>query len=347
MRLRAEQLEKQLEKPLAPVYLISGDETLLVQESADHVRKACRKQGFSERQIYHIDNSFDWQIFLNEISALSLFSDRKLIELRMPTGKPGDAGTQAIEQYCQQRADDLVLLILCEKLDSSAARAKWHKAVDSTGITIPIWPVDAQQLPRWIEQRLRSRGLSATPDAVQLLAERVQGNLLACAQEIEKLLLSSQNKPSSENKQASEKKLIDVETIASVVADSARFDAFALAEDALSGKTAACLRALNGLHGEGTEPPVILWVLTKELRTLYRCAEQIEQGNGIDRVLDGAGVWDRRKPLVRQALQRLTRVQLATLLQLAQRIDAAIKGGAGDNPWLLLDQLIIGMTLPH
>ena len=335
MRLRAEQLEKHLEKPLAPVYLISGDETLLVQEAADQVRKACRKQGFTERQIYHIDNSFDWQIFLNEISALSLFSDRKLIELRMPTGKPGDAGTQAIEQYCQQRADDLVLLILCEKLDSSAARAKWHKAVDGTGITIPIWPVDTQQLPRWIEQRLRSRGLSATPDAVQLLAERVQGNLLACAQEIEKLLLSSENKN------------VDVETIASVVADSARFDAFALAEDALSGKAAAGLRALNGLRGEGTEPPVILWVLTKELRTLYRCAEQIEQGNGIDRVLDGAGVWDRRKPLVRQALQRLSRVQLATLLQLAQRTDAAIKGGAGDNPWLLLDQLIIGMTRPR
>jgi len=303
-----------------------------VQEAADHVRKACRKQGFSERQIYHIDNSFDWQIFLNEISALSLFSDRKLIELRMPTGKPGDAGTQAIEHYCQQRADDLVLLILCEKLDGSAARAKWHKAVDGAGVTIPIWPVDAQQLPRWIEQRLRSRGLSATPDAVQLLAERVQGNLLACAQEIEKLLLSAENKN------------IDVEMIAAAVADSARFDAFALAEDALSGKAAACLRALNGLRGEGTEPPVILWVLTKELRTLYRCAEQIEQGNGIDRVLDGAGVWDRRKPLVRLALQRLPRVQVAALLQLAQRIDAAIKGGSGDNPWLLLDELVIGMT---
>ena len=332
MRLRPDQLDKQLEKPLAPVYLISGDETLLIEECADNIRAACRKQGFSERQVYHVDNSFDWQVFVNEISALSLFADKKLLELRMPTGKPGDAGTKALEQFCQQHGDDVVVLILCNKLDSSAQRTKWHKAVDSTGVTVPVWPVDAQQLPRWIEQRLRSRGLSATPDAIQLLAERVQGNLLACAQEIEKLRLYAGTQQ------------VDAETIANVVADSARFDAFALAEDSLAGKASACLRALAGLRGEGIEPPVILWVLTKELRTLYRCAEQIEQGQGIDRVLDGAGVWDRRKPLVRQALQRLSRAQLAQLLQATQRIDVAIKGGAADNPWLLLDQLLLQMT---
>jgi DNA polymerase-3 subunit delta len=332
MRLRADQLDKNLERQLAPVYLISGDETLLVQECADSVRGHCRKQGFTERQVYHIDNGFDWQIFINEISALSLFADRKLIELRMPTGKPGDAGTKAIEQFCEQRPADIVLLILCDKLDGSAARAKWHKAVDTTGVTIPIWPVDTQQLPRWIEQRLRSRGLSATPDAVQLLADRVQGNLLAGAQEIEKLRLYVDNKT------------VDVDTIAAVVADNARFDAFALAEDALAGRTTQCLRALAGLRGEGIEPPVILWVLTKELRTLYRCAELIAQGQNADRAIDGAGVWERRKPLMKQALQRLHLAQLGTLLQLAQQIDAAIKGGAPDNPWLLLDQLILGLA---
>lgn len=336
MRLRPDQLDKhlgsQFEKALAPIYLISGDETLLVQECADHLREACRKQGFSERQVYHVDNSFDWNIIVNEISALSLFADRKLIELRIPSGKPGDAGTQAIEQFCAQGGSDIVMLILCDKLDSSAQRTKWHKAVDATGVTIPIWPVDAQQLPRWIEQRLRSRNLTATPDAVQLLAERVQGNLLACAQEIEKLRLYADGNR------------VDADTIANVVADSARFDAFALAEDALAGKTAACLRALAGLRGEGIEPPVILWVLTKELRVLYRCAEQIEQGQPIDRAIDASGVWDRRKPLVRQALQRLQRQQLGQLLHTAQQIDSAIKGGRSDNPWLLLDQLVLHMA---
>jgi DNA polymerase-3 subunit delta len=332
MRLRPDQLARQIEKALAPIWLVSGDETLLVQECADEIRAACRKQGYAERQVYHVDNSFDWQIFVNEISALSLFADRKLIELRIPNGKPGDAGTQAIEQFCALRPDDIVVLILCDKLDSSAQRTKWHKAVDAAGVTIPVWPVDAQQLPRWIEQRLRARGLGATPDAVQLLAERVQGNLLACAQEIEKLRLYAENGR------------VDADTIANVVADSARFDAFALAEDALAGRTTACLRALAGLRGEGIEPPVILWVLAKELRVLYRCAEQIDQGLSIDRAIDGSGVWDRRKPLVRQALQRLNRAQLAQLLSVAQTIDAAIKGGRPDNPWLLLDQLLLQMT---
>ncbi|MET0378123.1 MAG: DNA polymerase III subunit delta [Spongiibacteraceae bacterium] len=340
MRLRPDQLDKNLEKQFAPVYLISGDETLLVQECADRVRAHCRKQGFSERQVFHIDNSFDWQNFVNEISALSLFSDKKLIELRMPTGKPGDAGTKAIEQFCELKPADIVLLILCDKLDGSAARAKWHKAVDATGATLPIWPVETQQLPRWIEQRLRSRGLSATPDAVQLLADRVQGNLLAGAQEIEKLRLYVDNTPDS----TLDKKMVDVETIAAVVADNARFDAFALAEDALAGRTTLCLRALAGLRGEGIEPPVILWVLTKELRTLYRCAEQMTQGFNADRAIDAAGVWERRKPLMKQALQRLNQIQLGALLKTAQQIDAAIKGGAPDNPWLLLDQLILGLT---
>lgn len=337
MRLRPDQLEKNLERQFAPVYLISGDETLLVQESADSIRKHCRKQGFSERQVFHIDNGFDWQNFVNEISALSLFADKKLIELRMPTGKPGDVGTKAIEQFCEQKPGDIVLLILCDKLDGSAARAKWHKAVDAAGVTIPIWPVDAQQLPRWIEQRLRSRGLSATPDAVQLLADRVQGNLLAAAQEIEKLRLHVDTT-------TVDAAPIDVTTIAAVVADNARFDAFALAEDALAGRTTQCLRALAGLRGEGIEPPVILWVLTKELRTLYRCAEQMAQGLNADRAIDGAGVWERRKPLLKQALQRLNQARLGALLQTAQQIDAAIKGGAADNPWLLLDQLILGLT---
>lgn len=330
MRLRADQLERNLAQGLAPIYLISGDETLLAQEAADAIRGACRKQGFNERQVFHVDNSFDWQILLSEVTALSLFADKKLIELRMPNGKPGDAGTAALEYYCANTNADTVLLLLCGKLDSSSARAKWHKAVDATGITIPIWPIELQQLPRWIEQRLRSRGLSASHDAIELLAERVQGNLLACAQEIEKLLLYT------------DAKVIDADTVAATVADSARYDVFNLADQALLGQTAQCLRALAGLRGEGEEPPVILWALTKELRTLYKCAELIERGQPLDRAIDSAGVWDKRKPLVRAALQRLNRSQLARLINLARQTDAAVKGSP-DNPWLLLDRLVIGM----
>ena len=330
MRLRADQLEKHAAQ-LAPVYLISGDETLLVQECADTIRAACRHQGFSECQVFHIDNSFDWHYLINETSALSLFADKKLIELRMPNGKPGDAGTAALEHYCANTNADTVLLILCDKLDSSAARAKWHKAVDSCGITVPIWPIELNQLPRWIEQRLHQRGLSASSDAIQILADRVQGNLLACAQEIEKLQLYT------------DAKIIDAAIVTAIVADNARFDIFNFADQVLQGNTAQALRALAGLRGEGEEPPVILWALTKELRTLHKCAEAVEQGQEIERALDSAGVWDKRKPITRAASQRLSRQRIEKLLQLANQIDAAIKG-SGDDPWLLLDRLALGMS---
>jgi DNA polymerase-3 subunit delta len=331
MRLRPEQLEKQLAQQLAPVYLISGEETLLAQECADTLRRACRQQGFGERRVLHVDASFDWQQLRGETSALSLFAERKLIELRMPGGKPGDKGAAALEHYCRHANPDTVLLILSEKPD---ARSKWYKAIDAAGVTVQVWPVDAAQLPRWIEQRLRARGLSASGDAVQLLAERVQGNLLAAAQEIEKLQLYT------------DAKTIDVDTVAATVGDSARYNAFALADQMLAGQTAAGLRALAGLRGEAVEAPVVLWALTKELRVLYRCAELIEQGQSADRAMAAAAVWDRRKPLVKQALQRLRRAQIGALLQLARRVDAAVKGAAPDDPWQLLDQLLMGATLP-
>lgn len=332
MRLRADQIEKHAAQSLAPIYLISGDETLLVQECADAIRSACRKHGFSERQVFHVDNSFDWQTLLDETAAMSLFADKKLIELRMPNGKPGDAGTTALESYCTNTNPDTVVLVICNKLDNSAARAKWHKAVDACGVTIPIWPIEPQQLPRWIEQRLRSRGISADNDAIQILAERVQGNLLACAQEIEKLQLYT------------DAKVIDAHIVNATVADNARFDIFNLADQALLGNAAQALRALAGLRGEGEEPPVILWALTKELRALHKCAEAIEQGQAIDRALDSAGVWDKRKPFVRAAVQRLSRKRIENLLRLSQQIDSAVKG-SGDNAWLLLDRLLIGMCV--
>lgn len=333
MRLRPEQLDKHLTQGLAPAYLISGDETLLVQESADAIRAAARKQGFSERQVFHVEGNFDWSPIANEFSALSLFAERKLLELRMPSGKPGDAGGKLLEAFCADPAPDTVLLIQCNKLDSSTTRAKWHKAIEDKGATVPIWPVEVAQLPRWIEQRLRTAGMTATPDALQLLADRVQGNLLAAAQEIEKLRLYTDGSSGTP---------IDVELVAQAVADNARFDPFGLADQALAGQTAACLRALAGLRGEGVEPPVLLWSLSKELRALYRCAEQLDQGLSIDRALSAAGVWDRRKPLMQTALKRLSLPQLTSLLVLCNRIDAAVKG-SGDDPWQLLDRLVLGI----
>lgn len=332
MRLRPEQLARDLGTRLAPVYLISGDETLLVQECADAVRAACRRQGFGERQVFHAEGSFDWQHLAAETAALSLFAERKLIELRLPTGKPGDAGGQVIQAFCQQAVEDTVLLILCGKLDGAATRTRWYKAVDAAGVTVPVWPVDADHLPRWIEQRLRGAGLRASPEAIEILADRVQGNLLACAQEIEKLRLVSDDD------------VIDAAAMAARVGDSARFDIFGLAERGLAGETAAALRALGGLRQEGIEPQLILWSLTRELRSLCQCASRIAAGQSIEAALQSAGVWERRKPLMRAALQRIPSRRLHALMRLAQRIDKASKGASGDNPWHLLDQLVLGLS---
>ncbi|MFA7553701.1 MAG: DNA polymerase III subunit delta [Spongiibacteraceae bacterium] len=331
MRLRPDQLQQSLNKGLSPIYIVSGDEILLVQECCDTIRYHCRKQGFS-REVMHVDASFDWNELLANANAMSLFSDRQLIELRMPSGKPGDAGGKALTEYANNASPDNVLLITCNKLESASTRTKWYKNIEAAGTAIPCWPVDAKQLPRWIEQRLQQAGLKANSEAIQMLAERVEGNLLAAVQEIEKLRLYTDTS------------IIDADTISAAVADSARYDVFGLVDRALEGDISGSLKMLQGLKAEGTEPPVLLWALSRELRILCQCAEQIEQGNGVERVLQSLRVWDKRKPLTKHALSRLRSKQLKQLIQLANRIDQAVKGMSKENSWDLLEQLVASMA---
>ncbi len=331
MRLRPDQLQQNLSKGLSPIYIVSGDETLLVQECCDAIRHNCRKQGFS-REVFHVDNSFDWSELLAASSAMSLFSERKLIELRMPSGKPGDAGGKALTEYAANASTDNVLLITCNKLEGSSTRTKWYKNIDAAGASIQCWPIDIKQLPRWIGQRLQQAGLSADSDALQMLAERVEGNLLAAVQEIEKLRLSVEGN------------VITADTVTAAVADNARYDVFGLVDRALEGNTSGSLKMLQGLKAEGTEPPVILWALTRELRTLYHCSEQIQQGNGIERVLQSQRVWDKRKPLIKAALNRLNIKQLQQLISLANEIDQSIKGMVKNSSWDLLERLVLALT---
>jgi DNA polymerase-3 subunit delta len=328
MRLKLEQLPQQLSKGLLPIYIVSGDEPLLIQEACDHVRTACRSAGFTDCEVMHVDNSFSWNDLLAANSALSLFSDRKLIELRLPTGKPGD-GSKALVEYAENASPDNVLLIICGKIESATSRSKWYQAIEKVGAAVQVWPVDSQQLPRWIDQRLRQAGLNASPDAINLLADRVEGNLLAAVQEIEKLKLFCEHNH------------VDAETVSAAVADNARYDIFGLVDNALNGDSKASLKMLRGLQAEGSQPTVVLWALARELRTLYQCAEQVEQGLGIDRALQNNRVWDRRKPITKTALKRLQSQQLGKLLQLANRIDQAVKGINQDNEWDLLEQLLV------
>jgi DNA polymerase-3 subunit delta len=336
MKLAPAQLNKHLQGTLAPVYIVSGDDPLLCQEAADAIRAAARQQGFDERQVFSADASFDWGTLLQAGASLSLFAQRRLLELRLPSGKPGDKGAAALIEYCSRPAEDTLLLISLPKLDGSAQKTKWGKALveGSQCQFIQIWPIDAQQLPQWINQRLAQAGLSAQRDAVDLIAARVEGNLLAAAQEIEKLKLLAEGNQ------------ITVETVQSAVADSARFDVFGLVDAILKGDATHALRMLEGLRGEGVEPPVILWALARELRLLAGIALQFSQGIPLDKAFSQARppVWDKRRPLVSKALQRLSAQRWAQLLQDAQRIDAQIKGQAPGSPWTGLTRLALLMA---
>ncbi|WP_025807687.1 DNA polymerase III subunit delta [Pseudomonas chlororaphis] len=341
MKLAPAQLGKHLQGTLAPVYVISGDDPLLCQEAADAIRSAARQQGFDERQVFSADANFDWGTLLQAGASMSLFAERRLLELRLPSGKPGDKGAAAFIEYCSRPAEDTLLLISLPKLDGSAQKTKWGKALIDGEQTqfIQIWPVDASQLPQWIRQRLSQAGLSASQDAVELIAARVEGNLLAAAQEIEKLKLMAEGGQ------------ITVETVQAAVADSARFDVFGLVDAILNGEPAHALRMLEGLRGEGVEPPVILWALSRELRALANMSLQYSQGTPLDKVFSQARppVWDKRKPLMSKALQRYSAPRWAQLLLDAQRIDAQIKGQAAGSPWSSLSRLSLlmaGQRLP-
>ena len=336
MKISPAQLGKHLQGPLAPVYVVSGDDPLLCQEAADAIRATARQQGFDERQVFSADSNFDWGTLLQAGASLSLFAERRLLELRLPSGKPGDKGAAALIEYCSRPAEDTVLLISLPKLDGSAQKTKWGKALVDGAHTqfVQIWPVDAQQLPQWIRQRLAQAGLAAQPDAVELIAERVEGNLLAAAQEIEKLKLLAEGNQ------------VTLETVQSAVADSARFDVFGLIDAILNGQAEHALRMLEGLRGEGVEPPVILWALARELRLLASLSQQYSQGVPLDKAFSQARppVWDKRKPLMSKALQRHSALRWAQLLQDAQRVDAQIKGQAPGSVWVGLSRLSLLMA---
>jgi DNA polymerase III subunit delta len=331
-KLRPEQLGAALTKQLAPIYLVSGDEPLVIQEICDQIRAAARKQGFSERELYHCDASFDWGQVLTAANSLSLFAEQKIIELRLPSGKPGDKGGKVLQEYAQSPAPDNLLLVITEKLDGSTQKSKWFKAIEDAGVHIQVWPVTVAQLPRWIGQRLQQAGLSADGNAIDLLVSRIEGNLLAAAQEIEKLKLLASNNH------------ISYELMASVVADSARYDVFGLTDKAMHGDARAAVKTLQGLKTEGTDAINVLWAVTREIRAMVQISQAVAQGKNFEWAAKQAGVWDKRQPLIQTALRRLKPAHLQQLLRKANGIDKAIKGMRNAEPWDELLDLILNLA---
>ena len=331
MKIQPAQLGAHLKKGLAPVYVLSGDEPLQMGELADEIRSAAKDSGYSNREIMEAGARFDWNSLAQEADSLSLFAEKKIIDLRIPGGKPGREGGAALAEYCQDIPPETLLLVTLPKLDRGQQNSKWFKALDQAGVTLQVWPVDAGRLSAWVRQRMQAAGLKPAPEVAEMLAEQVEGNLLAAKQEIEKLLLLYGPGP------------VSVEQLRGMIADSARFDVFSLVDAALSGNSKRCVRILAGLEAEGTPPPVVLWALSREIRNMNLMAGAMKQGASADQAISKAGVWNNRKGLVKQGLQRVPAHQWRQLLSGCQRADTAIKGASPDSPWLLFEQLTLGI----
>jgi DNA polymerase-3 subunit delta len=307
---------------LAGIYLVSGDEPLLVGEAADAIRAAARTVGYADRQVFFIDRSFSWDELRLASHSLSLFAEKRLFELRMPNGKP-DKGGALLAELAAQPTPDLIYLVITDKLDKKAIDSPWVQAVEKHGAWISIMPVDTAALPAWLRGRAKMLHIDVEPEAAQLIVDRVEGNLLAAQQELEKLALLSNGAP------------IGVDLVLRSVGDSARYDVFQLAEAAAAGDAARALRILLGLKSEGVEPTLILWALVRELRGMWQARDRERLRSNAR----GSG-WNLAANPSARALGRLRRLPLAPLLLQASHTDRVIKGLARGDAW----SAITGLT---
>lgn len=330
MKIRLDQLTQTLSRGLAPAYLVSGDDPLLQMEACDEIRQAVRNAGVEERELFHAEAGFEWRNLLEEANAMSLFASRRLLEVRIPNGKPSDKGA-ALKSLLENPSEDNVLLIVCPRLDAAAQKTAWYKAVDKQGVVLPVWPIERNQYPGWLKRRLQMAGLQADPAAVAALAHQTEGNLLAAVQEIEKLRLSGADR-------------ITEELVNEATGDNSRFDAFGLADTCLNGNLGESNRMLGHLRAEGNEPIMVLGAMTRKIRQLIalkNCSgQQLSEG------FKQQNIWPKQQPPYKSALQRLSLDDLHLALRTAEAADAAAKG-SGNDPWLLLAQLVVILSGQH
>ncbi len=330
--LRPENLAASLKNQIAPVYLVSGDEPLLIQEACDAIRKAAKAQGFSERELYHSEANFDWHYVRQNLNSLSLFSDKTFIEVRVDNGKIDENASEVITEYCEQAQDDSLLLLVMPKVDKRKQNQAWYKSIEQRGHTVTVWPVGPENLHRWIDQRLKSAGIHADSAAIDILCTKIEGNLLAAVQEIEKLKLIA------------DKQSIDAETMANAVMDSARYSVFSLIDRALAGDARACVRSLHGLQAEGLAPLTVVWALTREIKTLLSIREAMNAGESFELAARKSGVWQNRMQLTRTAVNRLKLEQLQYMVRNLALADRTIKGLNKGDEWNILLDIVLNLS---
>lgn len=328
MNLSVDQLLVNLKRGLAPIYLITGDEPLTAQEAADAVRAAASAAGY-ERERFTVESGFDWDGFFASTQSLSLFSTRRLLDVRIPTGRPGDAGSKALAEFAARPPADTVLLVTTGKLDSAARASRWAKALDGGGAVVTVYPVEAAQMPGWVARRMQRHGLTPGPGVAELLAHHMEGNLLACAQEIEKIALLRGPGP------------VALDDIDGNLSDNARFTVYTLADACLLGDGAAIMRIFASLQAEGTAAALILWALVREIRVLAQISQATARGKAPAQAFDEYKVWSRRKPLYAQALKRASADHWLNLLRQAARADRIVKGRSRGNAGHELQRLAL------
>ena len=332
MRLSCEDLSSHLkQKKLARLYTIHGPETLLALEAADAIRSAARAAGHTERETYTMESGFDSSTLLNGSRNQSLFAERKIVELRIPSGKPGVDGAETIEKYCAGLGDDVLSLVTLPKLDRATMTSAWFTTLENAGVTVSANEVTRGQLPAWLQGRLAQQAQRADRDALQFLVDRVEGNLVAAQQEIRKLGLLF---PAG---------TLTFDMVKDAVLNVARYDIFGLSEAMLSGNAARFARTLEGLRDEGEAPPLLLWSLTEEIRALLKVKIGQGQGKPMAQLLRDARVWGPRQGLIERGVKRFTQSTLAAALTHAAECDRIIKGVRRGDLWD--EMLALGMRI--
>jgi DNA polymerase-3 subunit delta len=329
VRLTTEQLPRDLGRGLRALYTIYGPEHLLALEAADRIRAAAREAGYSEREVLTAEAGFDWGSLRVAGQSLSLFASRRLLELRIPTGKPGTEGGAAIEAYVRDLPPDTLTLVQLPEMEARTVKTAWFTALDEAGVVVAANLVPRAELARWIAGRLAAQGQRADEATLQFIAERVEGNLMAAHQEVQKLALLCGT---------GELAYAEVEQ---AVLDVARYDPFTFGEALFSGDIAYLVRMLRGLEGEGVAPPIVLWSLAEELRTVARVAARLAAGESEQTALKAARVWGPRQARVARAARRVAVATLEDALLAAADIDLIIKGLRPGDAWRELGRLAL------
>lgn len=330
MRLYSNQLEAHLKNELKPCYLIVGDEPLQIKEATDAVRQKAHSLGFTEREVLHVDAKFSWDNLRASMGTLSLFAEKKLLEVRMPSGKPGAAGSKAISEFVANIPHDICLMIICEEWNAANDKTKWVKSIDSVGVVMRVYLPRPEEFGKWIYHRCQKIGLKIDPQAKPLLSMRLEGNLLAANQELEKLKMRFGNE------------MVTLQQASQLVSDNSRFDVFRLTDALLMQNTHRVIRMIRSMKQNGLSPVVLHWAIERELRMLLSLAFIKNQGQRISAVdYRRFGIWQQRQAMVQSALNKHSLKQLNFLMKYVAKLDRVIKGQEQGDQWIEIEKWVV------